>query len=123
METTLNLHKKYNIRRVINACGKMTHLGGAIVLPEIAAVAAESFNHFFELDEIQMVAGRIIAEASGAESGCVTACTSAGITLSVAASMTGNDIARVFQLPNADGMPQRVLIQKGHCVQYGAPIT
>ena len=123
MENALNLHEKYKLRRVINACGKMTHLGGAIVLPEIAAVAAESFKHFFELDELQRAAGRIIAELSGAESGCVTACTSAGITLSVAACMTGNDIARVFQLPDPEGMPHRVLIQKGHCVQYGAPIT
>jgi L-seryl-tRNA(Ser) seleniumtransferase len=37
--------------------------------------------------------------------------------------MTGNDIARVFQLPDTDGMRHRVLIQKGHCVQYGAPIN
>ena len=119
----MNLFEKYRLRRVINACGKMTHLGGAIVLPEIAEPAAESLKHFFVLDELQTAAGRIIAEASGAESGCVTACTSAGITLSVAACMTGNDLAKVLQLPDVDGMSNRVLIQKGHCVNYGHPIT
>lgn len=119
----MDLHKKYELRRVINACGKMTHLGGAIVLPEIAAAAAESMRHFFELDELQAAAGRIIADASGAEGGCVTACTAAGITLSVAACMTGNDLARVYQLPDTDGMKDRVLIQKGHCVNYGQPVT
>jgi L-seryl-tRNA(Ser) seleniumtransferase len=118
-----DLHSKYNLRRVINACGKMTHLCGAIVLPEIAAQASESLKHFFELDEAQAAAGRVIAEASGAESGCVTACTSAGITLSVAACMTGTDLGNVLQLPDADGMPRRVVIQKGHCVNYGAPVT
>ena len=119
----MDLHKKYELRRVINACGKMTHLSGAIVLPEIAAVAAESMRHFFVLDELQARAGRVIAEATGAESGCVTACTAAGITLGVAASMTGADLARVLQLPDTDGMPNRVLIQKGHCVNYGQPVT
>ena len=119
----MDLHKKYELRRVINACGKMTHLSGAIVLPEIAAAAAESMRHFFVLDELQAAAGRIIAEASGAESGCVTACTAAGITLSVAASMTGTSLAKVYQLPDTDGMPNRVLIQKGHCVNYGQPVT
>jgi L-seryl-tRNA(Ser) seleniumtransferase len=119
----MNLHSKYNLRRVINACGKMTHLCGAIVLPEIAAQASESLKHFFELDEAQAAAGRVIAEASGAESGCVTACTSAGMTLSVAACMTGTDLGKVLQLPDADGMPRRVVIQKGHCVNYGAPVT
>lgn len=119
----MDLHARYGLRRVINACGKMTHLAGAIVLPEIAAAAAESLRHFFVLDELQAAAGRLIAEATGAESGCVTACSAAGITLSVAACMTGEDAARVLQLPDPTGMPYRVLIQKGHCVNYGQPIT
>jgi len=119
----MDLFQQYGLTRVINACGKMTHLAGAIVLPEIAAAASESLNHFFLLDELQAAAGRIIAETTGAESGCVTACTSAGITLGVAASMTGVDIAKVLQLPDTTGMPHRVLIQKGHCINYGHPIT
>ena len=86
----MDLFAKYGLTRVINACGKMTHLAGAIVLPDIAQASAESLRHFFVLDELQAAAGRIIAETTGAESGCVTACTSAGITLGVAACMTGS---------------------------------
>lgn len=119
----MDLFEKYDLTRVINACGKMTHLAGAIVLPEIAEAAAESFKHFFVLDELQATAGRVIAKSTGAESGCVTACTAAGITLGVAACMTGSDLAKVLQLPDPDGMPSRVLIQKGHCINYGNPIT
>ena len=119
----MDLFKKYGLCRVINACGKMTSLGGAIVLPEIAEAASESFKHFFVLDELQAAAGKVIAEATGAESGCVTACTSAGITLSVAACMTGDSLPAVLQLPDTDGMKTRVLIQKGHCINYGAPVT
>jgi L-seryl-tRNA(Ser) seleniumtransferase len=115
--------ERYRLRRVINACGKMTALSGAIVLPEIAEVACESFKHFFVLDELQASAGRVIAATTGAESGCVTACTAAGITLGVAACMTGQDLAKVWQLPDTAGMPNRVLIQKGHCVNFGCPIT
>lgn len=119
----MDLFEHYQLRRVINCCGKMTHLAGAIVLPEIVEAAAESMRHFFVLDELQAAAGRIIAEATGAEHGCVTACTAAGITLGVAACMTGSNIAKVHQLPDASGMPSRVLIQKGHCIDYGNPIT
>ena len=118
-----DLYEQYGLRRVINACGKMTSLAGAIVLPEIIETVTEAMRHFYELDELQAAAGRVIAQATGAENGCVTACTSAGITLSIAASMTGADLGRVHQLPDTDGMPSRVLIQKGHCVDYGAPIT
>ena len=119
----MNIHEKYGIHRVINACGKMTKLAGAIVLPEIVGPVTESLRQFFDIDELQQAAGKVIASAWGSESGCVTACTSAGITLSVAACMTGADPARVLQLPDTSGMPQRVIIQKGHCVNYGAPIT
>ena len=119
----MDIHTTYGLRRVINACGKMTKLSGAIVLPEIADKVRESLDHFFELDALQAAAGEVIVRATGAESGCVTACTSSGITLSVAATMTGNDLARTWVLPETTGMKDRVLIQKGHCVNYGAPIT
>ncbi len=119
----MDVHKKYGLRRVVNACGKMTALTAARVPAEIADVASQAMREFFLLDELQEAAGRIIAEATGAESGCVTACTAAGITLGVAAAMTGNDLGKVLQLPDASGMPCRVIIQKGHCVNYGAPVT
>ena len=119
----MDLYKRYGLRRVINACGKMTKLSGAIVLPEIIETVAQSLGQFYDLDELQAVAGRVIAQASDAQSGCVTACTSAGITLGVAACMTGDDLGKVLQLPDATGMSNRVIIQKGHCVNYGAPIT
>lgn len=119
----MDLFDKYGLTRVINACGKMTSLAAAQARPEVIAAAAEALRHFFILDELQAAAGRVIAEVSGAESGCVTACTAAGITLGVAACMTGNDVARVWQLPDTGGLPSRVLIQKGHCVDYGQPVT
>lgn len=119
----MDLFKKYELTRVINACGKMTSLSGSIVLPEVVEAASESLNHFFVLDELQAAAGKVIAEATGSESGCVTACTSAGITLSVAACMTGNNLPAILQLPDTDGMKSRVLIQKGHCINYGHPVT
>ena len=119
----MDLYEKYGLRRVINAYDKATSLGGAAVLPEIVEVVAECLRHPYELDAIQRVAGRVIAEATGAEWGCVTACAAAGITLGVAASMTGGDLGKVMQLPDAAGMPSRVIIQKGHCINFGAEVA
>ena len=76
----VEIHEKYQLRRVINACGKMTSLCGAAVLPEIAAVVHDGLQHFFELDDLQRAAGEVITQATGSESGCVTACTAAGIS-------------------------------------------
>jgi len=119
----MNLHKKYRLRRVINAYDKATHLAGARVLPGIAETVAASLGDCFHLDELQAAAGRTIAEATGAEWGCVTACAAAGITLSVAAAITGKDKTRIARLPETDGMPHRIAIQKGHCISFGAPVA
>jgi len=119
----MDLCRKYGLRRVINAYDKSTALSGAVVLPEIVEVVTECLQHCYELDAIQHAAGRAIAEATGAEWGCVTACAAAGITLGVAASMTGDDMAKVAQLPDTSGMPNRAIIQKGHCISFGVPVT
>ncbi len=119
----MDLYEKYRLTRIINANGKMTSLAGAIVLPEIVETVDEAMSRFFELSELQERAGEVIARATGAEWGCVTACTAAGITLGVAACMTGQDPGKVAQLPETAGMRDEVVIQKGHTVNFGAPLT
>ena len=119
----MDLYEKYRLTPTINACGKMTHLSGAKVLPEIVEQVTEAMGCFFNLDELQARAGEVIVRASGAEWGCVTACTAAGISLGVAASMTGNDLGKAWQLPDTTGLSSEVIIQKGHCVNFGAPVT
>ena len=32
-------------------------------------------------------------------------------------------MGRIAQLPDTAGMPNRVVIQKGHCISFGAPVT
>ena len=119
----MGFHERFGLTPVINACGKMTRLSNARALPEVIRLASESLEHFFLADELQALASRRIAAFSGAEAGCVTACAAAGITLSVAAAMTGTDPALVERLPDTEGMKNEVVIQKGHAVNFGAPIT
>jgi L-seryl-tRNA(Ser) seleniumtransferase len=74
------------------------------------------------MNELNRHAGEVVARWSGAEAGMLTSSSASGITLTVAACMTGPDMGRVEQLPNAAGMKQEVVIQKGHSVNFGAPI-
>jgi len=118
----MDLYERHNLTRVVNAAGKMTSLGGAIVLPEIRATVNEALGRFFLIEELQDRAGERIAAHTGAEAGCVTACTAAGIAVCVAACMTGADLGKVHQLPDAAGMADEVVIHLGHCVNFGAPV-
>jgi L-seryl-tRNA(Ser) seleniumtransferase len=108
---------------VINVSGTMTALGASIVGPEVAAAMTEILPRFVRMDELHALAGEAIARATGAEAGFVTASASAGITLAVAAAMTGTDLSRVEQLPDTDGMRNRVVLQAGHNCNYGAPVS
>lgn len=119
----MDLYEKYRLTRIVNACGKVTKLAGAIVLPEVRDVVNEAMGQFFDLEELQTRSGEVIAKATGAEWGCVTACTAAGITMSVAATMTGKSLGKIGQLPDTAGMKNEVVIQKGHTVNFGAPVT
>jgi L-seryl-tRNA(Ser) seleniumtransferase len=100
----------------------MTALGACAAVPGAVQHAAAILPWFLEIDDLQRLASRAIADATGAEAGFVTAGASAGVTVSIAAAMTGSDLARIARLPDAAGMRDGVAIQRGHLVNYGAPL-
>lgn len=111
------------LTRLINVSGTETVFGASPVGPEVVQAMAGILPHSVDMAELQRAASRVIAEATGAEAGCVTGCTSASIAIAAAACMTGLDLARIERLPDSTGMKNEILIQKGHVVNYGSTIT
>jgi L-seryl-tRNA(Ser) seleniumtransferase len=111
------------LTRLINVSGTETVFGASPVSAEVVQAIAGILPHSVDIAELQRVASRTIAEATGAEAGCVTGCTSASIAIAAAACMTGLDLARIERLPDSSGMKNEILIQKGHVVNYGSTIT
>ncbi len=110
------------LRPIINVSGTMTHLGASIIVPEAVEAMAAIASEFVEMTELHKQTGAAIARLCGAEAGTATACVSAGITLAVAAAMTGAELGRIEQLPDTAGMKNEVVIQIGHMVNYGHPL-
>jgi L-seryl-tRNA(Ser) seleniumtransferase len=111
------------LRPVINVSGTMTSLGASIVVPEAIRAVADFLPHFVEMPDLQRKASAAIARATGAEAGVVTASASAGVSQTVAALMTGTDLAAAERLPDVSGLARdEVVLQLGHLVNYGAPI-
>ena len=100
----------------------MTVFGASSAAREAVCAASEILPLFVEIDDLQRHASGAIAAATGAEAGYVTASSAAAITLAIAAAMTGSDLARIARLPAATGMRDGVAIQRGHLIDYGAPI-
>ncbi|MEQ1937433.1 aminotransferase class V-fold PLP-dependent enzyme [Mesorhizobium sp. CN5-321] len=120
--TEQNIRAALNLRPVVNVSGTMTALGASIVVPGAVDAVSAILTQFVEMGDLYRRASTVIAELTGAEAGFVTASCSAGITLAVAACMTGPDLAAIERLPDTTGLKDEVLIQSGHMVSYGAPV-
>jgi len=108
-------------RRVINAAGKLTALGGSAQSAAVAAAQAEAARHHVDLAELRRHAGESIAALTGAEAACVTTGAAAGIAIAVAALATGGAPSLVRMLP-ATAKPCPILLQAGHAVNFGASV-
>ena len=116
-------HDAHGCRRLINVSGTMTSLGGSIADEEVRKATAAVMGDFVDMHELQALASAAIVDLTGAEAGCMTASASAGITLSVAACMTGMNPGRVEALPKTPGDKNEVAVQLGHLCGYGAPVS
>ncbi len=117
-----DLARKYELQPVINLSGPLTKYGTSISSEAVADAAAEALRNQWNMDELYQRSGELIAKWAGAEAGFLTSSSASGITLAVAACMTGDNRGRIYQLPDASGMKNEVVIQKGHAVNFGAPI-
>jgi D-glucosaminate-6-phosphate ammonia-lyase len=120
---TPDIRSRYGLRPIVNVSGTMTALGASIAVPEAVAAASALLPEWVEINDLHRKASHAIAKATGAEAGFVTACCSAGMTLAVAGAMTGADLSRVEQLPDATGMKNEVVILMGHMTGYGADVS
>lgn len=112
------VYESLGVRRVLNAASTLTRLGGSRMPPEVLAAMAEASRQFVRIEDLQEAAGRVIAEATGAEAGYVTSGAAAGLLLGTAACVAGLDVRAMEQLPNTDGLKSEVVVQRVHRNSY-----
>src|SRR4029078_3449079 len=67
-----NPYEELGVTTVINCAGTMTMLGGCILRPELEAVMAQAGRHFVSMPDLEVAAGKRIAEMlklAGGETG------------------------------------------------------
>lgn len=117
-------HDANGFRRVVNVAGTMTGLGASVApAPQVPRETAAAMEQFVDMHELQALASKVIAELTGAEAGCMTASAGAGISLAVAACITGLDPAHVEALPQNPGPKAGIAVQMGHLCEYGSSIA
>jgi uncharacterized pyridoxal phosphate-dependent enzyme len=114
---TGNPYDELGITTVINCEGTMTMLGGSILRPELEAVMAMAGRHFVSIPDLEVAAGKRIAEMLKLPDGyaaLVTSGAAAAMQSGLAGILTGDNEARIRQIPDLTGMKSEVIIQKSH---------
>lgn len=112
---------KLNIRKVINASGKMSILGTSTVSDEVAEGINYGAKNFFVMeeyiDQLQVEIAKILEFPASK----ITASAASGIVVAVAASI-GKNKKEYYQQPYNSNIPNEIVIPKGHNVNFGAPV-
>ncbi|HET9308972.1 MAG TPA: aminotransferase class V-fold PLP-dependent enzyme [Candidatus Sulfotelmatobacter sp.] len=114
---TGNPYDELGVTTVINCEGTMTMLGGSVLRPELEAVMAMAGRHFVSIPDLEVAAGKRIAEMLKLPEGytaLVTSGAAAAMQSGLAGILTGDNEALIRQLPDLTGMKSEVIIQKSH---------
>ena len=109
---SIGVYERLGVRRVINAWGVATELGGWGQSERVTQAMEEANRGTVEMQELLRKSGDFIADLLGVEAAFVTSGGAAAQALSVAACMAGRDPDRIAQLPDTTGMKNKVVIQK-----------
>ncbi len=102
------------LRPVINASATLTRLGGSLMAPETVAAMAAASASFTDIPELQRAVGAEIARMTGNEACYVSSGAAAGIAVTIAGCIAGQDPDLTTKLPYLDGVARRnVIVHKG----------
>jgi L-seryl-tRNA(Ser) seleniumtransferase len=115
--STGNVYDELGVTTVINGQGTMTVLGGSLMRPEVEAVMALAGKHFVSVPDLEVAAGKRIAEMLKLPAGysaIVTSGAAAAMQSGLAGILTGDNPKFIEQIPDLTGMKSEVIIQKTH---------
>src|ERR1700733_8975749 len=115
--STGNVYDELGVTTVINGQGTMTVLGGSLMRPEVETAMALAGRHFVSIPDLEVAAGKRIAEMLRLPDGysaLVTSGAAAAMQSGLAGILTGNNPQFIKQLPDLTGMKSEVIIQKSH---------
>ena len=106
------IYKDLGLQPIINATGSVTALGGSVVAKEVKEAMDMSNDVYIPMADLEKKVGDEIANILGVPAAYITSGAGSALTLAAAAFMAGKDDKKIQQLPNTEGMPNKILIQK-----------
>ena len=111
-----DIYQALGVKPAIVASGSTTAYGGSKLRPEVLDSMEKASRTMVNMDELNVAAGKVIAEVTGAEAGLVTSGSAGGLVLQAAAVMAGSDPASMAKLPKSDGLKNEIIMHTSHRV-------
>jgi uncharacterized pyridoxal phosphate-dependent enzyme len=118
----MGIYEELGVRKLINCMGPVTKIGGSLMPEEVFSAIQEAAKSFVSIEELLEKSGDRIANLIGVPAAFITSGAAAGLAVSIAACMTGNDIMKAKQLPNTHKMKNEVIIHHCHRIDYDQAI-
>jgi uncharacterized pyridoxal phosphate-dependent enzyme len=116
--STGDIYAELGVTPVINGAGTFTAMGGSLMAPEVIEAMRLGNNHFVDINELEVAAGKRMAQMCqlpAGYTGLVTGGAAAALLVGYAAILTGDNKQYIQQIPDLTGMPtSEVIIQKSH---------
>ena len=113
-----DIYRALGVSPAIVASGSTTAYGGSKLRPEVLDSMEKASRTMVNLDDLNVAAGKVIAEITGAEAGLVTSGSAGGLVLQAAAVMAGSDPASMAKLPKSDGLKNEIIMHTSHRFPY-----
>ena len=118
----MTVYEEIGLPRVVNASGRVTVLGVSTISDKVAKAAIAGGQSYVVVEDLMDKAGEIISQYTGGEDSCPTVCASAAIALSVAGMISRGKKTIMDRLPDSTGLANEIILQKGHAINFNAPI-
>ncbi len=107
----MDIYDRLRVEKLINAAGNNTNIWGSLMAPEVFEAMMEAGRSFVDLVELSQKVGLDIARLARVEAAHVSSGAAGGVVLATAACLTGTDARRIARLPDAEGMPNEVVLR------------
>lgn len=114
MDEETTVYDELGVPRVVNAAGTKTRIGGSLIRPEAVEAMSRAAESFVRLSDLQVRAGELVSEVTGAEAGYVGSGAAACMTLAAAAAIAGDDLGAMSRLPDTEGVPSEIVMPRTH---------
>jgi D-glucosaminate-6-phosphate ammonia-lyase len=122
MGTANELFARLHVAPAINAAGRVSTAGGAVLSNEVVNAMTEASRCYFDMAALRDVCANRIAGLCGAEAAFIGPSAAACVAVAVAGGVAREDPARVRALPGGDWPKREIILQAGHLIRFGAPI-